>query len=319
MSVYNIDGMVDPPEVGTHRGVPFDVYRSWDAMNASALVWGTISMKHLRGYLDGQIAQKSSKDLNFGSALHCAVLEPDLFDERYEISRPCEAPLKSGNRAGQDCGCSASFKSGGQWYCGKHAGDFAEPAESFVTPEEHARILAAMESLRNHPAVRLVRQHGGFESSLVWEWNGIKCKSRLDKEIPPGGKCPPTIVDLKKVQVGKATTREVEAAIANWDYHIKMSFYALAYKAIYGEMPNIVFVFIEDNFPFDINVKALDADSLKIGLFEVEKTLLRYLDCMESGSWPGVSYDEATGREDISGVGLRDYVKRGYADVLNHM
>jgi len=73
------------PPIGLYHDIPFDTYKAWPALNASTLVHGRTNMEHLKEAIDGHMGM-DSKDLAFGRAFHCRLLEPHLYHERYLMS-----------------------------------------------------------------------------------------------------------------------------------------------------------------------------------------------------------------------------------------
>lgn len=321
MQVYTDGNHVAPPAPGIYHKVPFETYARWNAMNASALVWGLDSMEHLQAKLAGDMeeSKEESPDLRFGRAWHMAVLEPDIYQQSWVISSGCCQPLKSGKNKGAPCGNAARFRAGDSWYCGTHAPPDASEPSNYLTSEEAARVKKAAKKIKGHKIVNLIRQHGGFESTIVWEWNGIPCKSRFDKLIYDAA-CPDTILDLKKVQLGKCTNDDVSKSIANFKYHFKMAFYQRAVRHWRGAdspLPAAVLVFMEDKAPHSVNVKSLGSRSLDIGAYEVERLMTNYVDCCASGVWPGCSFDELKGKEDIGVIEVPEWELRKYNSVIS--
>ena len=65
-----------------------------DYLSVSALKAFNRSPNHYIQYLTGP--RKASKAMAFGSALHCAVLEPDEFDSRYALAPKLEKRTPAG-------------------------------------------------------------------------------------------------------------------------------------------------------------------------------------------------------------------------------
>ena len=68
-----------------------------DYLSVSALKAFNRSPNHYIQYLTGP--RKASKAMAFGSALHCAVLEPDEFDSRYAIAPKLDKRTTAGKQA----------------------------------------------------------------------------------------------------------------------------------------------------------------------------------------------------------------------------
>lgn len=260
---------------GVYPDIKFGDYVSWNAMNVSTLKWGLKSMKHLKAAIEGRIQKPDSPDKKLGRAIHCRLLEPDRYKSEFQVAGKCQAAFKSGRNEGRKCGAPGKVKLDGEWLCGKH-GPGEEGGESaLLSVDEANRIERLNESVRAHPVIKLLRQQGGAEVSLCWEQDGVLMKARLDKLIVKEG-FPPTIVDLKKVQTGKGDFHSAQAAIGNYEYHIQAACYRCAVQRLYGIDANFLWVFVEDNEPFDVNPIQADGATLDLGLHQFQKLVENY-------------------------------------------
>ncbi len=71
-------------EPGIYTNVPAEEYFGWEAMNRSTLEHAGRSMLHLHAAMT--TPAESSDAMDLGTALHCAVLEPDAFSRRYVVA-----------------------------------------------------------------------------------------------------------------------------------------------------------------------------------------------------------------------------------------
>jgi len=283
------------PQPGIYPDVPYDVYAGWKAVNASALKIGaTVTALHMRAKIDG-LLEKDTPDRMIGRAFHCAILEPDSFEGRFPVAGVCPEPLQSGKRKGQPCGSSGSFRSdSGDWYCGVHAKAHPEAVEpeEFLTDEEHGRIVAMRKNVMAHKVVKMLRQQGGCEVSLVWERDGIACKARADKLILDRA-CPDTIIDAKKIQPMAGTEGALQAAIRNYGYDLSAWWYVDGVHRLRPDKkrPMFAWVFCEDNYPFDVRPLWASKAMLEVGRIKAERAFTSYCWCLRSGTWPGYSED----------------------------
>lgn len=277
------------PDDGIYTAYGFDEYASWPLLNISTLLWADKTLEHLKAAIDGQVSIES-RALNFGRAVHCRLLEPDEYKKRFVVAKPCQAKLKSGTRKGLPCGCTASYLDGETWLCGSHKGDnYIEPSE-FISPAEAQDIDRMAVKIGQHPVVNLIRQHGGYESSIVWKFADVRCKGRLDKLIT-NAQCPDTIVDLKKVRVGHGGPTKFAKSIISYSYHTRAAWYCDAVKSITGRLPVFIWIVVEDGPPYSIAVYRADDYDLSIGRFEYRRFLNYYSRSMISGEWPGYTSD----------------------------
>lgn len=267
----------DCPAPGIYHGKSFEEYASWKAVNSGVVKWGLISPKHCAAALNGEIKSEDTKDRRLGRAIHCMLLEPDEFGERFVIAGRCEGVFKSGENKGQRCGAPGKYFIGGQWACGKHGASDAQSEFETLTEDEARRVRGAVDAVKHLPdEVRpMVSRPGWTEVSIVWEHKGIKLKGRLDRYSE--GKRP-LIIDVKKMQVGKGQREECQKAILRWGYHIQAAIYVKGIEALSGVRPEFVWLFHEDNSPFDIQVIPASAEDIDIGWRYCQAAIRNYQD-----------------------------------------
>jgi exodeoxyribonuclease VIII len=274
---------------GIYYDIPFDEYCKIPALNISTLDWGKYSAEHLKAALDGKLT-KDSQAMNFGRAVHARLLEPDVYATTFSVSPGCQEPLKSGKRKGEPCGCSAVYHvEGGKWLCGKHAWEGMEPAPNVLTQEEAERVEAMAHKIKSHKVVRLLRQRGGFEATVIWETEGILCKGRLDKLVPRNDKLAPVIVDLKKCRLGYARKDKFQKEIDAYNYAAKAAWYCDAVTNLTNDPPTFVWIAIEEDYPHGILALGATRKDILVGRSQYRELLSKYLVGKNSGEWQGYS------------------------------
>jgi hypothetical protein len=278
------------PPPGVHEGVPFDLYCQWPALNQSVVKHGRRSMRHLKAALDGMLEKGQSDAQRMGRALHCKLLEPDVFDKEWVTSEGCCATLASGKNKGNPCGKTATLyeASTQHWFCGTHAKgkEVVEPT-NMLSWEQMDDIDAMCDAMKADPAIALLRQQGGREVSVVWEVDGRPAKARLDKLSEAAGGWPPTIVDLKKVRVGGGAEEAFLRAAVDYGYDIQAAWYQDAVHATTGERPVFVWVAVEEEYPYAINVLQASQSMVDFGRERYEWVLERMAQCEKVEHWPG--------------------------------
>ena len=264
---------------GIYHNIPFPDYRAWNAMNISTLKWGLKSQKHLKAAIEGRIKNQDTPDKKLGRAIHCRLLEPDRYKSEYQVAGKCQAVFKSGQNRGQQCGAPGRVQVEGEWYCGKHGPEYEGDIE-ILSVDEANRIERLNESVRQHPVIKLLRQQGGAEVSLCWEQDGVLMKGRLDKLILEA--IHPTVVDLKKVHVGEGTMTACQNAIGRYEYHVSAAGYRCGVQKLCGVDANFVWVFVEDNEPFDVQPIQADGATLDLGLHQFKKLVADYREMRET-------------------------------------
>lgn len=301
------------PAAGFHD-VPMEKYQSWKAINAGTLKWADKSMEHVKACLDGELDRDPTAALRFGRAIHAALLEPSVFRSQFVVASSCNATLKSGARKGSRCGKVSKFRSPStnQWFCGTHVDsgptDCIEP-DDFVSESDQEHIRAIRDKVMTHNVVKLLRQHGGFETSILWEYNGVPCKSRLDKFIS-GESMPLSIVDLKKVQLGGGDDESFSRSVSTYGYDIAAAYYCDAVEFVLGKKPAFIWVVIEDKPPYAVNVIQADRETLDIGRYRYQSYFAELIRSRESGVWAGYTRDIHTG-------GLPTWDRKKYAGLIS--
>ena len=296
---------------GLYTDIPFEEYKRIVAINGSTLKWGEKSAAHLKAAIDGHMSKGDTAATLFGRAWHARLLEPDVFRDEYNVAGTCGKPLKSGVNKGKPCGLEGKFfnpdanDGAGCWYCGKHVpmvkdvGPALDPVPNLLSVDVAARIERAAKNVEAHPVMRLIKQRGGFETTILFtirdmglESCPLDAKIRLDKLIVPVERkgvevWPTTIVDLKKVQVGEATDEAVAWSINKWKYDASAAFYVDGLKRATGKDARFVWIFVEDGYPYEINVIEADEETLQIGRMRYSDWLGKYAVGRLTGEWPG--------------------------------
>lgn len=298
------------PEPGFYEGVSYEDYASWKAVNASVLkIVANVTPKHAKAKLDG-LMDKDTPDRKLGRGFHCGLLEPATFSQRFPVASGCVELLKSGPRKGEPCGASGSFwdHENNFWYCGTHAkgNTSLEQPDEFLSEEQFAAIESMRKEVFNHKVVKLVRQHGGCELSVVWARDGIPCKARIDKAILDKS-CPDCLLDLKKMQVMAGTERTLQQAISNYGYDCQAAWYVdgVASLRIGKKAPLWAWIFVEDAYPFDVHPLWASRSMLDVGRAKNDRAWKLFRWCLENDTWPGYA-------DDIYEVSPADWELRKY-------
>lgn len=274
-----------PPPPDLYHWKSFADYLGWKAVNSGVLKWGLVTPAHFAAAFDGKIDSEDSPDRLMGRAIHCAILEPESFDERFIVSGSCAAILgKSAARAGLACGATAStLGTDGKWYCGKHDGPVTpQPIDAeIITADQKLRALAVKNALHHLPVeIResLARPGGYSEVSGIWEEYDLPCKLRLDRGfLQIDGPDKPLILDVKKTQVGKAGREDCRKAIKNYRYDIQQAWYRRGVEYHIKVRPDFWWIFVEDNFPFGVNIVRADDVDYSIGIQDALLSLRKYV------------------------------------------
>lgn len=176
------------------------------------------SDSHFANYLN---SRGEDDGFNFGTAAHCAILEPEEFKKQYV--------LYEGRRAGKDW---EAFKA-------------ANAGKVIFNQGERDRVLGVQKSLERFPdfPVMAAIRSGESEKSIFWvnEETGAPCRIRLDSINRFA------IFDLKTID--DARPFNIASQIMRMDYDLQAYMYVDGVEAFTGTRLPFNFIFAEDKPP----------------------------------------------------------------------
>jgi exodeoxyribonuclease VIII len=199
----------------------------------------------------------------FGGAVHCAILEPEKFDERYAVF--------DGIRRG---------KAWEDWLA-------IHPGVESLKPDELDAIRSIAAAVLGHRVAAGLLRGGRREEAVTWtdEETGLACKGRLDYLRPD------FVIDLKTTR-DPAPSR-FERASASYGYAGQVAFYhdgAARQRLIPGDVPPYL-IAPQTSEPYDVAVFQLAPETLEAGRRQYRTLLRRLALCIEADYWPGVAPD----------------------------
>lgn len=248
-------------------GMSASDYHAHPAVSKSQLDELARSPAHFRARLDGERVITETPAMRLGTALHCAVLEPERFAFEY-----VGAPDFGDGRTKAAKEAKAAFEA-------EHEGRLV------LSADEHAAVLGMSGSIAAHktPSVLLGRSLRR-EASVFWTdaETGIACRARPDVLSDDGR----IIVDLKTTD--DASPGAFERSIAKWRYHVQAAFYSDGVEAVRGEpVEAFVFIVVERTPPYACGFYVLDEDALSVGRLDYRDKLTTLADCRAANRWPG--------------------------------
>jgi exodeoxyribonuclease VIII len=208
-------------------------------------------------------ASVPSAAMQFGTAVHCGVLEPQRFDAAVACAPTVDKRTKDGRA---------------EW-------------AAFVAGNAHKVVLDADAYERAHNTISAVRAHPGaaelldgalFEVSLFWNdaRYGVPCKCRWDL-FNHGG-----VVDLKTTS--NASPAEFARQIVNFNYHVQAAHYLSGGEHARNEAPRFfAFIVVESEPPHAVACYALPGNAILAGAHLMNQALERYAAALAAGEWPG--------------------------------
>lgn len=210
--------------------------------------------QHLKAYL--KFGQETKKAFEFGSALHCLILEPDMFEARYFAIDDTEKCIEIGGARPRT---TKVYK---EW----HEEIMINNANRTVLSLEDMTTLEAMEKkLKSLPAVMQLFQNTRNEIVYQKTINGVKCKCKGDAV-----KSTQYCADLKSMS-DAATEDNFKKALYKYGYDQQGAFY----KDILG-VDTFYFVAIEKKYPYTVGVFELSEDTYQTGKEKYEYALEQF-------------------------------------------
>ncbi|EIM9648442.1 PD-(D/E)XK nuclease-like domain-containing protein [Salmonella enterica] len=209
---------------------------------------------------------EKTKALDMGTALHCRLLEPDEFKNRFiiapEFNRRTTAGKEEEKAFLENC---------------------ANSGKTVITAEEGRKLELMYGSVMAHPGCRaLLEAEGKTESSIYWTdtETGELCRIRPDKFLANS----PLILDVKKVADMSRFSRHVE----EFRYHVQAAMYCEGWKAYSGETPKFAFLAVSESIDcgkYPVHLYILEDEHFDIGYSLFRRDLNTYHECKSSNKW----------------------------------
>lgn len=217
-------------------------------------------------YLNPQrVRQPPTPEMIMGTAVHTAVLEPDLFPSEVIQSPGFDRRTKAGR---------AEYEA----FQAEHAGKI------ILDPDDYAICLAIRDAVYQHPvAAGLLRAPGKAEQSFY----------AIDPETGELIKCRPDYLhDSGELIVDLKTTKDASPAgfgrsAANLRYPVQTAWYNGVLDTLYGEHPQTwVFLAVEKEPPYAIGLYYVDEDVLERAKTAARRDLLAIAEFKRRNEWP---------------------------------
>ena len=160
-----------------------------------------------------------------------------------------------------------------------------------LTPAQSAQADGMAEAVLMEPeSRRLFEREGHSEVSIFDQLRGVKRRGRIDYMPTDGG----FVVDLKTAL--DASGQGFRSSVEKYGYHIQYGHYTDILERITGEKRDMIFVVVEKEAPYEVNVIRFDEneDFARFGEAEALQAVDDYARCVETGEWPGYLRDGIT-------------------------
>jgi len=205
-------------------------------------------------------------NMTLGSALHCISLEgPETFDRNY-VRRPDDLKLTT--------------KEGKAWAAEqKSSGRDVLTADQWESVHGMNASLASMEWF---DPKRLDEYRDFSELSIYWEWCGMDCKARLDRLIELEDKV--LVLDLKTTD--SVSEKKFIDKVIYLNYMFQAAYYSKAASVAFGKPAEFIFVGVEREAPYTINLFTPTVEMMEEGTSQCEHALETLKECLITDYWP---------------------------------
>lgn len=254
--------MIDP-KPGIYADISNEEYHKGPGVSKSALDEIHRSPAHYRASL--LFPRPETPALVMGSAIHAAVLEPDLFEARYIAAPVIDRRTSAGKAAWGEFQMSAAGR-------------------IILTQEQMDAACAARDAVyANRMAANLLRG-GKAEQSVYWEESvdgeTVLCKCRPDYLRAEDG----IVVDLKTT--ADARSEQFLHSVTNYRYYVQNAWYERGIGEEVGTVRNFVFLAVEKEPPYGIGIFTLPDDFIDMGIYAAMADLRTYARCKAADHWP---------------------------------
>jgi hypothetical protein len=241
-----------------------DAYHEHPAISKTNLYrfWKCATPAHYLAY------EEPEKDhLNFGSVVHMAVLEPDLYNEKVVVA-PVEVLNKAGGRSGK------------KWTEWKEYQDQA--GKSILTPDEKKAVEFMLESIaRNSEAKDLL---SGKYSEVSFFWNDFDTRHEMKcrPDHLPGNEI---IVDLKTAVSAEPQWFGKQAANLKYHWSAAITTQGIT-ECTQVKHTDYRFVVVEKDPPYGVAVYQCMAEDIDLAKMQMYNVKERLVECLTKDEWP---------------------------------
>jgi len=219
---------------------------------------------------------ESTPAMEFGTAAHKLILEPEEFDKAYVTAPEVDRRTKAGKAAW------AEFM--------ESLGD-----RSVIKPADLEVIQAMDGAVKTHPTAAALLKTGRHEVPIEWTDpdTGEPCKCRPDCLTEYGGQ--KYIVDYKTAN--SCEDGHFERACRTHGYKLQAAMYTEGVFAETLESYKFAFVAQEKNPPYAVRVYFCDQGFIDEGREQFRDLIELYHVCKKTNQWPGYENEELIGDE----------------------
>jgi len=265
---------------GIHEGVPAEVYhrKELGVVNCGALKELAKTPAHYRAWLASEDDGDTPAKL-FGRALHCAVLEPELFEATYILAREHPFSRVSDRLRNAKKPSQGTLDAIAYW----DAWEVEMGGKIEVSHDDAITLHGMQAAVFAHPIAGKLFTGGVAESTAIWTdpEHALLCKARMDYYVASRG----LVIDLKSTE--DASESGFARSVATYRYHVQHAHYASAFQSLGHELRAFLFVAVEKTPPYAVNVHCIDADAEARGMELRDRDMAKLNQCLQTDTWPG--------------------------------
>lgn len=213
--------------------------------------------------------EEPTDDMKLGTAIHAAILEPDLFSSNFVVSPAFNKRTKDGK---------AMFAQ----FCEENTG------KQVLLPEDYQTCLAIRDRVHKHPIASGLLHGGKSEQSFyaIEPSTGELVKCRFDYLHDNGGMA----LDVKSTRDASPTGFAKQCA--NLRYDVAPAWYFDVLDILYGEVPqHWVWLAFEKEPPYAIGVYYARSEDIIRARETARRDFMRIVECRRNDYWPDYGVD----------------------------
>lgn len=163
-----------------------------------------------------------SESVDLGTHIHCALLEPDVFERDY-----IKVPEFESNKVGREKRDAFIERIG--------------DSKIVLDTETYLQVCAMRDSVLHHPVANMLLTSKGIsEASIFGDLSGMRVKCRPDRIVDPEVFNQHILCDVKKT----ADIDKFHWSARDFRYHVQDSYYTDIYKQYSGHTPRFIFIVV---------------------------------------------------------------------------
>lgn len=239
-------------------------YHSHPAINKSSLdVLDKSPWNYYMEYLNpNKPIRESTASMQNGTAIHMAILEPELFHRTYALAPDCRRGTKEWAKA-----------------------QLENDGKVLLKPDEYEDIICSRDAILNDSVASVLLKGAEFEQTFFWidSDTGLQCKCRPDALNN-------WICDIKKTK--SVTPYDFQKSATAYRYFIQAAFYSDGVSYATGkERDGFIFVCVEDKYPYDTACYMYEEDDLHYAREEYKRLLSLLKSCKNNNIWPKLNQE----------------------------